>query len=116
MALLGVKDCLKHLAQGGNKDASFISEAFKPYLKKYDEKKSHTDLVFFDGSSNLQKAVDILAVSYPWITVLHSAEHVLSLFFYYIVKFPVIRVRQRYSYEYTLIPYKHAFLHYTSNL
>ena len=81
VAVLGMKYCSKHLAQGGKKYANFISEAFQLYLKKYDEKKSRTYLVLFDGASNVQKAVNILAVSYPQITVLHGAEHVLSLFF-----------------------------------
>ena len=50
VAVLGVKDFSKQLAQGGKKYATFISEAFKPHLRKYDKKKSHTDLVFFDGA------------------------------------------------------------------
>ena len=40
----------------------------------------------------------------------------MSLFSPDISKFPVIRVRQHYSYMYTLVPYKHTFLHNTSNL
>ena len=81
MDVLSVKYCSKHLAQGGKKYANFISEAFKPYLKQYDEKKSRTDLVFFDGSSNVQKAGKIIAASYPWIIALHSSEQVLYLFY-----------------------------------
>ena len=79
--VLGVKYCSKHLAQGGNKDATFILEAFKPYLKQYDENKIRTGLRFFDSASNVHKAGQILSASYPRITVLHGAEHVLSLFF-----------------------------------
>ena len=37
-------------------------------------------------------------------------------FFSKISKLPVIRKSQRYSYKYTLVPYKHTFLHNTSNL
>ena len=98
MAILGVKYLSKHLAQGGKKDANFILNAFKPYLKQYDEKKSRTNLVFFDGASNVQNAVQILVAYYPRITVLHSDKHVLSIFISYIEKFPVIRMRQRYSF------------------
>ena len=116
MAVLGVKNCSKHLAQGGKKYATFISEAFKQYLKQYNEKKIRTDLVFFDGASNVQKAGQILAAYYPQITVLRGVENVLSLSFSDIEKFPVIRVRQRYSYKYTLVPYKHTFLQNTYNL
>ena len=75
-----MKDCSKHLAQGGKKVATFISVAFKPYPEQYYEKKSLTDLVFFDGSLRVQKAGQILAASYPQITVLRSDEHVLSIF------------------------------------
>ena len=64
VAVLGVKDCSIHLAQGGNKDATFISEAFKPDLGQYNEKKSCANLVFFDSESNIQKAGKIIAASY----------------------------------------------------
>ena len=83
MAVLGLIYCSKILAQGGKKDATFRSEAFKPYVKKYDYKNSHTYLVFFDGALNVQKAGKILDASYPCITVFHGAEHVLSLFLQY---------------------------------
>jgi len=39
------------------------------------------DVVLFDGALNVQKAGQLLAVSYERITVLHGAEHVISLFF-----------------------------------
>ena len=116
VAVLDVKDYSKHLSQVGNRDATFISEAFRPYLEQYDEQKIRTDLDFFDSEFNIQKAGKIPAVSYPWITVLHGVKHVLSLFFYEIGKLLVIKVRQRYSYKYTLVPYKHTLLHNTSNL
>ena len=80
VAVLGVKDCSKHLVQGGNKDTTFILESFKRYLKQYNDKKSCTDLVFFDGVSNVHKAVQILAPYYPWKTVLHGANQMLYLF------------------------------------
>ena len=37
------------------------------------------DLVFFDGSSNVQNAGEILRIFNPRITVGHGAEHVVSL-------------------------------------
>ena len=55
-------------------------------------------------------------MSYPWINLLHGAKHMLSIFFSDIAELPVIRARQWYSYKYTLVPYKHTFLHNTSNL
>jgi hypothetical protein len=35
----------------------------------------------FDGASNVQKAAKLVSVEYPRITVIHGAEHVVSLFF-----------------------------------
>jgi hypothetical protein len=43
--------------------------------------KGVVDLVLFDGASNVQNAGQILAINHPQITVVHSAEHVTSLFF-----------------------------------
>ena len=80
MAVLGVKCCSEHLAQGRKKNANFILESIKPHLKQYDDNKSRTDLVFFDCASNVQKVGQILAAYYPRITLLHSAKHELSLF------------------------------------
>ena len=67
------------MEQGGKKDATIISEAFKLFLGNYDKKKNRTDLVFFDVALDVQKAGQILAVYNSGITVLHSDEHVLSV-------------------------------------
>ena len=80
------------------------------------EKKICMDMFFFDGAYNVQKVLQILAASYPSITLFHGAEHILSIFFSDISKSPVIRVRQCYSYKYKFVPYKHKFLHNISNL
>ena len=50
----------------------------------YHQGKQHkgcVDLVFFDGTSNVQNAGRILQARYPRITVGHGAEHVVSMFF-----------------------------------
>ena len=46
----------------------------------------YVDSIFFDGAANIQKAGEILAVKFPSITVLHGAEHVVSLLFSDIAK------------------------------
>jgi hypothetical protein len=38
------------------------------------------DLILFDGASNAVKAGKILATHFPHISVVHGAEHVVSLF------------------------------------
>ena len=93
VTVLGVKDCSEHLAKGGKKDASFIANEFLKYLEKHDPMKSRTDIVFFDGATNVQKAGHILEAHYPRISVEHGTEHCLALFFSDISKFTEVLVR-----------------------
>ena len=39
------------------------------------------DLLLFDGATNVQKAGQIMAARYPWLTVIHGADHAISLVF-----------------------------------
>jgi hypothetical protein len=39
------------------------------------------DLLLFDGASNVQNATKLATITYHHITVVHGAEHVVSLFF-----------------------------------
>jgi hypothetical protein len=39
------------------------------------------DLLLFDGASNVQNATKLASIIYPRITVVHGAEHIVSLFF-----------------------------------
>ena len=55
-------------------------------MEQLGSKKTLIDTVFFDGSSNVQKAGELLEVDFPMVTVLHGAEHVVSLFFADIAK------------------------------
>ena len=67
---------------GGKKDATYVANVFKPYIGKCNIKgKNCVDLCLFDGASNMQKAGEILEALYPRITILHGAEHVMSLYF-----------------------------------
>jgi hypothetical protein len=73
------------MAKGGEKDAKYIAGLLKPIISRIDETKDPNnqktdhqqvvDLLLFDGASNVQNA------AYPRITVVHGAEHVVSLFF-----------------------------------
>ena len=49
-------------------------------MQKLDPQNTMLDCVFFDGAGDVQKAGRILAAINPRITVLHGAEHVVSLF------------------------------------
>jgi len=79
---LEIVDCTGHLEVGGKKDAEFIAQKFIKHIDTVEkEVPNSVDVVLFDGALNVQKAGQLLAVSYERITVLHGAEHVISLFF-----------------------------------
>ena len=88
-ALLEIVDCTSEMASGGKKSAQYICGLIKPIISRIEMTKNsqfsnHTgvvDLLLFDGASNVQKAAQLVSVAYPRITVIHGAEHVVSLFF-----------------------------------
>ncbi len=59
---------------------SRIKETQDPNNQKTDHR-GVVDLVLFDGASNVQNAAKLVSSTYPRITVVHGAEHVVSLFF-----------------------------------
>jgi len=81
-ACLEIIDCTGHLEAGGKKDAKYIANCFLPLIKQFElESENMVDLALFDGASNVQKAGDVLAAIFPRMSVIHGAEHVISLFF-----------------------------------
>ena len=79
---LRIVDCSGHLEADGRKDAAYVSELFVPHILEMEKGMPKcTDLVIFDGASNVQKAGALLEARFPHITVLHGAEHVISLFY-----------------------------------
>ena len=80
------------MAEGGKKDAGYISEIFMKRIKDIDSTGNCTDLFFFDGASNVQKAGEILKAYYPRAYSLHGGEHVISLFFSDIAQIEPIKV------------------------
>ena len=59
-------------------------------MKKIDPQKSSTDVVMFDGASNVQLVGELLKIHHPKITVMHWFEHTFSLFFNDVSKIPVV--------------------------
>ncbi len=59
---------------------SWIEQTKDPNNQKTDNR-GVVDLVLFDGASNVQNAGKIVSITYPRITVVHGAEHVVLLFF-----------------------------------
>jgi hypothetical protein len=79
------------MAKGGKKDAKCIAGLLKSLISQIEQthdpnnqKTDHrgvVDLALFDGASNVQNAGKLVSITYPCITVVHGAEHVVSLFF-----------------------------------
>jgi hypothetical protein len=90
-ALLDIVDCTNEMAKGGIKDAKHIAELLKPIISWIEETKDPNnqktdhrgvvDLVLVDGASNVQNAAKLASITYPRITGVHGAEHVVSLVF-----------------------------------
>jgi hypothetical protein len=84
-------DCTSEMAKSGKKDAKYIAGLLKPIISQIEQTKDPNnqktnhqgvdDLVLFDGASNEQNAWKLVSITYPQITVVHGAEHVVSLFF-----------------------------------
>ncbi len=106
--LLDIADCTSEMAKGGEKDAKYIAGLLKPIRSQIEQTKNainqKTDhqgvvnLVLFDGASNVQNAGKLVSITYPRITVVHGAEHVVSLFFKDIfTKMPVFQCLSQFS-------------------
>ena len=79
---LSIVDCTGHLESDGRKDAAYIASLFIPHIQSMEEKiPKCTDLIIFDGASNVQKAGLLLEAKFPHLSVIHGAEHVVSLFY-----------------------------------
>ena len=90
--VLEIADATDHLKCGGKKDSAYVAKQFLPWMKKLDPQDKMLDCVFFDGAGDVQKAGRILAAINPRITVLHGAEHVVSLFCKDVAKLTPIKV------------------------
>ena len=72
VAVLELVDCQGHLSDGEENDGSFICTIFLEKIKKIDPHKSITDVVMFDGASNVQLAGELVknslskGFSYTW--------------------------------------------------
>ena len=90
VSVLELVDCQVHLADGGEKDGSFICKIFLEHMRKTDPHKSIIDVVIFGGDSNVQLSVELLKIHYPNISCMHGVEHNVSLFFNDVSKIPVV--------------------------
>ena len=91
--VLSINDCTEHLAKGGKKDAPYIASLFYVHVEVLDASKTCTDIFFFDGASNVQKAGSLLQAKNPCAVAYHGGEYVASLFFCDLSKLGQIKVR-----------------------
>ena len=89
---ISVQDCTKHMAEGGKKDAAYIADLFEEKVMEYDPMKTCTDVFYFDGASNIQKAGEVLMARFPCSFCFHGGEHVVSFFFSSIAKIRPVKV------------------------
>jgi len=89
---IAIQDCLAHMEEGGKKDAVYVALLFEEKVGKFDPQNKLTDVFFFDGASNVQKAGEVLMAKYPRSFSFHGGEHVVSLFFSSIAKLKPIKV------------------------
>jgi hypothetical protein len=89
---ISIQDCTEHMAEGGKKDALYIANLFEEKVKEYDPTTICTDVFYFDGASNVQKAGEVLMARFPRTFCFHGGEHVVSLFFSSIAKIRPVKV------------------------
>jgi hypothetical protein len=87
-----IHDCTKHMEEGGKKDAPYITELFEGKVMEYDPQQLCTDVFYFDGAFNVQKAGEGLMAKFPQSFCFHGGEHAVLLFFSSIAKIKPVKV------------------------
>ena len=59
-------------------------------MKLFDPNKTITDIVMFDGASNVHIGGELMNIHDPKLTVMHGVEHTVSLFFNDVYKTPIL--------------------------
>ncbi len=77
---ISIQDCTKHMVERGKKDALYIANLFDEKVMEYNPLKIFTDVFYFDGASNVQKAGEVLMARFPCSFCFQGSEHVVSLF------------------------------------
>jgi hypothetical protein len=89
---ISIQDCTKHMAEGGKKDASYTANLFDEKVMEYNPLKTCTNVFYFDGASNIQKAGEVLMARFSCSFCFHGGKHVVSLFFSSISKIKPVKV------------------------
>ncbi len=75
LMIISFQDCTKHMAEGGKKDALYIANLFDKKVMEYNTLKTCTDVFYFDGASNVQKAGEVLMTRFPPSSCFHGSKH-----------------------------------------
>jgi hypothetical protein len=106
---ISIQDCTKHMAEGGEKDASYIANLFDKKVMEYNPLKTCTDVFYFDGVPNVQKAWEELMARFPCSFCFHGGKHVVSLFFSSITKIKLVKV----CHVFALLGYIQSMTHHS---
>ncbi len=90
--MIFIQDCTKHMAEGRKRDALYIANLFDQKVMKYNPLKTCTDVFYFGGASNVQKAGEVLMARFPCSFCFHRGKHVVYLFFSSIAKIKPVKV------------------------
>jgi hypothetical protein len=88
---ISIQHCTKHMAEGGKKDTLYIANLFDKKVMEYNPPKTFTDVFYFDGASNAQKAGEVLMARFPCSFCFYGGKHVFSLFFSSIAKIKPVK-------------------------
>ncbi len=83
---ISIKDCTSHMVEGGKKDASSIADLFEEKVLEFNLHKIHTDVFYFDGASNTQKAGEVLVDRFQISFCFHGGELLSPCSFHQIPK------------------------------
>ena len=86
---LEIFDCQDNLSDGNKKDGTFLYNRFLNHMKEINPARKFSDVVMFDGASNVQLAWRFLKVHYPKFTVMRGFDHIVS-FFNDVSKIPIV--------------------------
>ena len=63
--VLEISDTSDVMAAGGKKDTEKIANMFLEHINRVDPAKNLSDVIYFDGASNVQKAGEIISLYFP---------------------------------------------------
>ena len=88
--VLEIVYCQGHLADDNKKYGIFICNKFLNHMREIDPGKKLTDIVMFDGASNVKLGGKILKVHYTELPLMREVEHTVSLFFNNVSKINIV--------------------------